>query len=95
MLQHQVFTSVLASALCVAACAEPDQEPWEEEDIEEADYDVGGDPTGCGDPYYRCLGSREVCERNAEWLGVMIEQGWVQGCADCDQGTFCYQLYPQ
>ena len=95
MLQHPFSTLMLAltSTLWIAACAESDPEVGHEENIEEAEYAVG-DPTGCGDPYYRCLGSRQVCEHNAEWLGVMIQQGWVEGCADCDQGTYCYPLYP-
>lgn len=48
---------------------------------------VGG-PTGCGDPYYQ---PRLVC---AWWdvYQMFCDIEW-DGCADCDQGTYCYPLY--
>ena len=48
---------------------------------------VGG-PSGCGDPYYMPV------LKCAWWdvLELVCDVEW-QGCADCDQGTYCYPLY--
>ena len=49
---------------------------------------AAGGPSGCGDPYYR---PRQVC---AWWdyYEMFCDIEW-DGCADCDQGTYCYPLY--